>query len=197
MVDEVNILIYIITKPKLKMKPTELTIKPTETFFSRTVKCSSSFKPALIAVLLSGLLFTGCSKDDDDDKQSKTELLTSSTWKFSNAGIDADNNGTIDSPLPDGTLDDCSKDDTFVFNTGGTGTADEGPTKCDPSDPQSVNFGWALSNNEQDLTLTGFDFGGLDANFKIRTLTTTKLAISQTVEIGLPVPITIVMEFNH
>lgn len=181
------------------MKPTALTITPAETAFKRTVSASRSFilKPVLMAIMLSGMVLTGCSKDDDNDKQSKTQLLTASSWKFSNAGIDANNDGSIDSPLPDGTLEDCSKDDTFVFNEGGTGTADEGPTKCDPADPQTVNFGWALSNNEQDLTLTGFDFGGLDANFKIRALTATKLTISQTVEIGLPIPITIVMEFTH
>ncbi len=155
-----------------------------------------TIKPAALAILLAGMTISGCSKKDSKDP-SRSELLASGSWKFSNAGIDANGDGVIDSPLPDGTIGECSQDDTFVFNTNGTGTADEGATKCDPADPQTVNFGWTLSNNDQNLTLTGFDFGGLDPTFAIKTLNNNKITLSQKVDIGLPVEINVLLEFSH
>ena len=49
----------------------------------------------------------------------------------------------------------CKKDNFEVYNADGTGTTDEGATKCDPSDPQTYPGGnWALLNNDTQLRLS-------------------------------------------
>src|SRR5580765_2884455 len=64
-----------------------------------------------------------CQKSSSGGTQkSKTELLAGGTWKFDHAGLDLDNNGTIDSPLPAGVLQPCDTDGSLTFNTNGTGT---------------------------------------------------------------------------
>ena len=45
-------------------------------------------------------------------------------------------------------MDNCTKDDLVTFNANGTITDDEGPTKCDPDDPQTTTDGtWTLTDN--------------------------------------------------
>jgi len=48
----------------------------------------------------------------------------------------------------------CSKDDIVYFNAGGNFIYDEGPTKCDPNDPQQETGSWSLSGDKKKLTLT-------------------------------------------
>ena len=115
-------------------------------------------------ILAAGSL-TACGKDDAPTK-TKTQLITQAAWKFESEGIDMDKNGTIE--VPTGEVEDCNKDDVFTFNTGGTGTRDEGGTKCDVADPQSEPFVWQFKNSETELE---FD----DHLFKLHTLNETSL----------------------
>lgn len=56
------------------------------------------------------------------------------------------------------SLDDCSKDDLLEFFTNGTYQLSEGPTKCDPSDPQVYQAGsWELTDDESGITLDGIE----------------------------------------
>ena len=68
-------------------------------------------------------------------------------------------------------LDNCSKDDLEKYNTNNTVTYDEGPTKCDPTDPQTQTSPWSFNSDETILTVDG-------ESYKILTLTSTQLKMS-------------------
>jgi len=116
-------------------------------------------------LLLAAASITACSKDSAPSK-TKTELLTQAAWKFESEGIDIDKNGTIEAPT--GEVEDCNKDDVFTFITGGTGTRDEGATKCEGTDPQTAPFVWSFQNSESELLFDG-------RLFKLHTLTDNNL----------------------
>ena len=54
-------------------------------------------KKTLLLLALCGVTLFGCDKEDDDDtgnQSQKTTLLVQQTWKFDNAGIDINRDGT-------------------------------------------------------------------------------------------------------
>ena len=108
------------------------------------------YKYLLLTGCLVSVLMSSCSKNDDSTPKSKTELLTASVWKIASVGVDLDKNGTVDLPY---SLEACEKDNTFKFNTNGSGISDEGPSKCDASDPQSEDFIWSFKSNETILSI--------------------------------------------
>jgi hypothetical protein len=131
-------------------------------------------KKILFATLILSSLFIGCSKDDKEEvkQPTKTELLTAHYWQATAL--------TIDPPLSIGgtqisdfyaQLDNCSKDDLEKYNTNNTVTYDEGPTKCDPTDPQTQTSPWSFNSDETILTVDG-------ESYKILTLTSTQLKMS-------------------
>ena len=134
------------------------------------------FIPTIIACLV----FIACDKDDSDDNNTptKTELITKSAWKFDDAGADADKNGSIDVSFAS-QLPACQTDNTLTLSTGGTGTVDEGTTKCDPSLPQTIPVTWGFASNETLLNLGGGGLLGITGQFKIVTLTDGNLALSK------------------
>jgi hypothetical protein len=154
--------------------------------------------------LLPGALFAivmiGCSKDDDDDNNNLSpnmQLITASAWRYDDAGVDANNDGTIDTPLPPGSIEDCDIDNTFTFNSNGTGVADEGPTKCDPSSPQTANFSWSFANNETEIVFPDTLVSGLSGTVRLRSLTATSMVLSQELDIGLPIDVNVVVKLKH
>ena len=103
-------------------------------------------------------LFSACKKDDD--VTTKTDLLTSSSWKITALTIDPalptfDNEGNITGSTNDlfAMLEDCSKDDIYSFNTDKTLSMDEGASKCDNSDPQKSTGSWSFNSDETTLTI--------------------------------------------
>jgi hypothetical protein len=154
--------------------------------------------------LISGALFAivmiGCSKDDDDNNNNespKMQMITSSAWKYDDAGIDANNDGNIDTPLPAGSIEDCDIDNTFTFKSDGTGVADEGATKCDPTFPQTANFTWSFANNETEIVFPDTLVSGLSGTVKLITLTSTSMVLSQQLDIGLPIEVNVVVKLKH
>jgi hypothetical protein len=108
-------------------------------------------KPLHSLITISLILFLfACNKKDK--VVSKTELLTTGTWKLTGAESDDDGNGTYET-------DDfaffpaCYKDNFFTFKTNGQAEYDEGPTKCDVMDPQTETTTWTFTNNENSLVL--------------------------------------------
>ena len=100
---------------------------------------------------------SSCDKDDDDRQKTRSELLIG-TWVLTSdaysPAYDYDWDGNTETEIFN-RYDACDKDDLTVFNAGGTGTYDEGPTKCDQSDPQSIPFAWSLTNNDNSLVVGG------------------------------------------
>ena len=142
--------------------------------------------------------FAGCSKDEDNNGEpTQKQLLTTVPWKYDNAGIDANGDGTIDTALPDGTIEDCDKDNTYTFQPEGTGTMDEGPTKCDPASPQSIPFQYSLNGNATVINFPDTLISGISGDVAIKKLTATQLVLSKSDEIGLPISVTVVVELKH
>ena len=95
---------------------------------------------SLLSLLSTVLILGSCQKDDSTNTttKTKTELITLKAWKYNDAKIDTDNNGTGDQAIPAGVIEPCQTDNAITFTTNGSGTIDEGPTKCDAGDPQSI-----------------------------------------------------------
>jgi hypothetical protein len=117
------------------------------------------------------LLFTSCEKETT--VKTKTELISQSTWKFDHAtssGFDVSS-----------LINACIKDNIITFSSNGSGTTDEGPTKCNAGDPQTQNFTWNFITNETVLNVNAAIFAGQSGNFTILALTETSLALEGTI----------------
>ncbi|HYF33441.1 MAG TPA: lipocalin family protein [Chitinophagaceae bacterium] len=135
---------------------------------------------AIFACLLA-ISFAGCKKNKG---QTRTELLAKSAWKFDNAGLDMNRDGTVDAPVPPGFLQACDTDNTLTFNADGTGFTDEGATKCNGANPQTVPFSWSFKDNEQTINLSNAVFGGLNGDIKVKTINDNQLELHKDVNIG-------------
>lgn len=145
-------------------------------------------KNLLIAAFAVTLAFSAC-KDDKDDATPSTPGQTGSTaitgkdWRMTENNITISGTGT---PI-DGTTDSyasmeaCEKDNLTRFNEDKTIVEKEGPTKCDPSDPDTTPRGtWELMSNNTKLKITPPASGSDPQIYDVTTLTDTKLAFSIT-----------------
>jgi hypothetical protein len=128
---------------------------------------------ALLLLAISVLVFR-CS-DDDDDSAVKTSDLILGSWQTTGDIISP----PIDvgaGPISDlyAELEACDKDDLYIFKANGVGEFNEGPTKCDPGDPQSAPYAWSLANNDKNLLISQ---GGTTLTFEIAQLDNTRLIL--------------------
>ncbi len=127
----------------------------------------------LLFAVASLVVFQSCGDDDDvTEKKSKTELLTSGTWKLSSAKMFG-----VSSPP-----EDCTADDVHTFQVTGTYLFDEGASKCDPEDEQSYSGTWELTSNETVITIDLPDME-LTLNQTILQLTKDKLRVKYNIPI--------------
>lgn len=84
------------------------------------------------------IIFNSCKKDEGDSGTNATNIL--GTWTASDIIIDGDSWWPL--------MDECSKDDKSTFKADGTVVEDEGPTKCDPNDPQTSSGNWSFIEND-------------------------------------------------
>lgn len=133
---------------------------------------------ALSSLFLATVNFS-CSKNDDTPPPAKTntELITKATWKFNKATV----SGIGDVSA---FLETCKKDNKVTFIAAGTGTADEGATKCNPGDPQTAAFTWSFQTSESVLFVSTPLFTGGSSTFTIVSLTETELVVSQNITIS-------------
>ena len=126
----------------------------------------------LTAVLFISSFFTGCDKNDSPPK-TNTDYIIQGTWKFEKAtsmGTDVS-----------GFLNACYKDNVMTFVANGSGTFDEGPTKCNSGDPQTTNFTWNFTNNGSTLNVNAPIFAGQGGAFKVITLNDTQMVLEGTI----------------
>ena len=115
-----------------------------------------SIKFLFFAILAFSLVITACKKDET---LTKTEMLTSKTWKVISTYVF----GTTILP------EECEKDDYIKFRAGGQLETNPGTIKCDVTDV--VNYGtWALSSDEKNLVVDS-------TSYSITEFTTSKLVI--------------------
>lgn len=147
----------------------------------------ASFILCSLAILF---FLPACQKEDDDNNntpapKTKTQLISQGTWKFSAAtvsGVDAS-----------GYLQACQKDNIYTFVAAGTGTIDEGPSKCNSGDAQTTPFTWNFLSNETMLHISTVLFSGGSNDFTLVSLSETQLVASQ----NYPPYGTIVVTFIH
>lgn len=153
--------------------------------------------PLTILAAVTMAVLPACSKEDNfASSETKTELLVKTSWKFEKA--EASPVGDISSEL-----EACQTDNLLIFlaasasSTSGTGTLDEGPTKCDPSDLQSSSFDWELTNNGTVLRSSVPLFSGSSTDFTIVSLTSTNLVLSQQMTIDPYPATTVTLTLKH
>ena len=139
------------------------------------------------------LMIAGCSKSSSSTAKTKADIIATTTWKYSEAGIDADGNGTIDQPAPASLVMACLTDNTITFKADKSGSIDEGATKCDATVPQVSPFTWTLSATDT-LTLSTPILVGFGNTARVREVTDTKFVLSNTINYtGFPIPIVVVL----
>ena len=138
---------------------------------------SNNMKKQIASLLVCSLailfLIPACQKDDDNPPASKTktQLITQSTWKFSTA--------TVGGADASGYLQACQKDNIYTFIAAGTGTADEGASKCNGSDPQTNPFTWNFASSETILHISTALFTGGSNDLTLVSINDTQLVVSQ------------------
>ena len=144
------------------------------------------FSIAICSLLLVVLMSGNCSKDETP--ATKTEMITSSSWKFEKAtasGFDVSSQ-----------VDACIKDNIITFSANGTGTIVEGPIVC--ASPTASVFAWSFISNETVLSLSTPLIPGGSGDFTIVTLNQVNLAISQEMTLPQsPFPVTVVITLKH
>lgn len=116
----------------------------------------------LYSILAAACIFCiliACNKKEKN--LSRSELLTSGSWKLTGSESDNDGNGTYEADDYAGFLD-CFKDNFATFKSNDQVDIDEGPTKCDPLDPQNETASWMLTNNDNNLVIDGDSYDILE-----------------------------------
>lgn len=106
-------------------------------------------KRAFPLITAIALLLSSCA-----EKPSTTELLTTDDWHMTTLTINPAivQNGVAITDYYN-QLYDHEKDNLLRFSTDGTFIADEGPTKENPTDPQTKQGNWLLSASENMITV--------------------------------------------
>ncbi len=128
----------------------------------------------LLFTILGLTLFvlSSCEKDDDPVVKTKTELITSGSWRFGAATFGG-------APVPPGALQPCQTDNIMTFAIALTGVLDEGLTKCNGTDPQTKTFTWNFASSETILNISTVLFAGGSSQFTIVALNESQLVLSQ------------------
>ncbi|HLK30345.1 MAG TPA: hypothetical protein VKT28_17315 [Puia sp.] len=126
-------------------------------------------------------ILNSCGKSNSDQPKTKMQLITASVWKYDTAGIDLNNDGTIDAAIPPGYIKDCQTDNLLYFKSDSTGTEDEGATKCDPSNPQTASFTWSFNSSQTIINFPDSVFGSVGGSVNITSLTETQLHFEKTI----------------
>jgi hypothetical protein len=103
----------------------------------------------LSAAILSLAALSSCN-NDDDVKQSNTQLLTSHEWMISKAEMSYAGQ-TID--ITSSWIDDCEKDNVLTFNTDGSYKENVGANDCSGDEVNGTGT-WAWKSSESILSIT-------------------------------------------
>ena|SRR5690348_9721817 len=144
-------------------------------------------KPVIVALIFAGFVFYACKKDDKTTNPTATtvDLLANGAWKIDTIGFDDNKDGVIDEAIPGG-FQACELDNTLTFNKDSvSGVFDEGATKCDPADPQTIDFGYHLKGDTV-INFSGNLPGELQGDVNIVTLSNTQLIMSKRIVITFP-----------
>ncbi len=139
----------------------------------------SLFKFNLLVAFSSLVMLGSCSDEDKDPNQTDAEIIGSGIpWKLSMA---TSNGVSVIS-----FIDACLQDNLVTFNyetSISTGVVDSGATKCDNSEPQTVDFTWNYNESTKVLTVDTdiIEVPGTEGNLIVESVTSSQLVLSQNV----------------
>lgn len=159
-------------------------------------------KQLILSILFVAVIFiliNACSKSNSNSTTpaTKMQLLTQSSWKYDTAGLDNNNDGLIDAPFPTGYgISSCESDNILTLKSDGTGTVDEGATKCNVNDPQTTSFTWSLDSAQTAIVLSDTIFSVISGNVNITSVTATSLHLEKAVPVG-PISVNVAFYMKH
>ena len=138
-------------------------------------------------ILLTGLMFfISCRNDnvnEEPQQKSPAQLLTQKQWLLTKAGFDDNNNGVVDDG--ENIIDNCQKDNVYLFNGTGSGSiTDNGETCAPPTAPSE--FSWKFLNENKELEISF-------QKYFIKQLNENDLIISP----DLPLNRTFILAYRH
>jgi hypothetical protein len=143
-------------------------------------------KKISVLTFLFAATLCSCKKDKEVSKQ---EHLQNGKWKLTKFSL---------SGMGDmlGELNDCQKDNLYIFESSKVITVDEGATKCRATDPQTnIDGSWYLSDNDQNLNISGNSLF-TTVSGKIITLNAQTLEISKDTNV-MGFPIVAIISFTN
>ncbi len=119
----------------------------------------------LVIAVITALLIGSCKKDKENNNSTvnvseKTKLITgggAKGWLFVSAKKD-----NVE------TLENCQKDNLYVYKTDKSLIVDEGATKCAANDPQVIAATWSFNTAEDSVS---YNLAGSIEKYKIVVLT--------------------------
>jgi len=137
----------------------------------------------LLTLAAAVLLIAPACKKDQTAPQPTTptteQQLADKTWAMTSAtpspSLQTTNGTTVTDVFP--YVPSCTQDDTQQFVSGGVFKADEGATKCDGADPQTVTGTWTSATSGASTTLTVV-ISGTTLHFKVLSVSDTSLQLS-------------------
>lgn len=110
----------------------------------------------VVMLLLMGGLVTISSCKKDDDSPSKTKMISGKNFYVKSMKIDPPVTSVTGVTVTDlyPFTPDCVKDNFITYNENGTFVEDEGASKCEPGDPQTINGTWEFLSDETQLMMT-------------------------------------------
>ncbi|HMO40899.1 MAG TPA: lipocalin family protein [Saprospiraceae bacterium] len=133
------------------------------------MKVFSKMKHFTLVLLVLTVALASCKKDKNDPD--RVDLLVEKQWRTTaltiDPAIDWFGNGTLVTNIY-AQLDQCDRDDITIFRKNNTVEFDEGPTKCNPNDPQTVTGTWAFNPDKTILSVT---LGGSTTSYIIKEMT--------------------------
>ena len=143
-------------------------LTPVREYLLLVFKLIGMKKHLYLFVIIAAAFLISC--EEEALPKTKTQLLTQTSWKFSAA--------TVNGSDASGYLQACQKDNIYTFAAAGTGTMDEGASKCNSGDPQSVPFTWNFASSETILHISTPLFSGSGNDFTLTSLTETELKVT-------------------
>lgn len=139
-----------------------------------------------IGLLIAGMLLTGCSDDDDSNNTpppaSREQLIVAKNWVLVALNVDP----AIFNPQTQTQMSDlyplvqpCERDNFTNFQNNGNYIVEEGATKCDPNDPNTVENGTYTWNTDRTVVVLN-PAQGSSYEFRVVTLTSTEMVVEET-----------------
>jgi hypothetical protein len=141
----------------------------------------------LLAALLTICTYCTCTKSKVNTTEELTKLLVAHNWHITQASVSP----ALYSPILGNTTNDyftyfvstCIYDNQWRFFDNNTYQLDEGATRCNSTDPQTITRKWSFSLTFDAINTANLD-GSQPINYQLLMLTDYSLKIRRTIEVS-------------